>query len=144
MSCSLSTPGKDRIPIVREVGWAPGTVWTGAENLAPTGIRSPDRPARSHLLYWLSYPANDNHVKAIKSLHVHFLEGTVIIIWWYGHESLYKSSQTYSVLPVLCMWLSYGLYSGLKLIIAWYWEAERQLSEIWPCTATGGFSAEKG
>jgi len=27
---------------------APGPVWTVAENLAPTGIRSPDRPARSH------------------------------------------------------------------------------------------------
>ena len=25
----------------------PGPVWTGAENLASTGIRSPDRPARS-------------------------------------------------------------------------------------------------
>jgi hypothetical protein len=24
--------------------WASGPVWTGAENLAPTGIRSPDRP----------------------------------------------------------------------------------------------------
>ena len=30
--------------------------WTGAENLAPTGIRSPDRPARSESLYRLSYP----------------------------------------------------------------------------------------
>jgi len=29
-------------------GWVgPRPVWTGAENLAPTGIRSPDRPARS-------------------------------------------------------------------------------------------------
>jgi len=36
-------PGKTRYP---EVGWAPGPVWTGAENLAPTGIRSPDRPVR--------------------------------------------------------------------------------------------------
>jgi len=26
---------------------APGSVCTGAENLAPTGIHSPDRPARS-------------------------------------------------------------------------------------------------
>jgi len=26
--------------------WASGLVWRGAENLAPTGIRSPDRPAR--------------------------------------------------------------------------------------------------
>jgi hypothetical protein len=40
-------PGKDPVPIVQEAEWAPGPVWTGAENLAPTGIRSPDRPARS-------------------------------------------------------------------------------------------------
>jgi hypothetical protein len=33
-------------------------VWTGAENFAPTGIRSPDRPARSQSLYRLSYPAH--------------------------------------------------------------------------------------
>ena len=47
-------PGKDPVPVVQEAGWAPGTVWTGAENLAPTGIRSPDRPARSESLYRLS------------------------------------------------------------------------------------------
>jgi hypothetical protein len=52
-------PGKDPVPIVQEVGWAPVPVWTGAENIAPTGIRSPDRPARSQLLYRLSYPALD-------------------------------------------------------------------------------------
>ena len=51
------TPGKDLVPIVQEAGWASGPVWTGAENLAPTGIRSPDRPARRQSLYWLSYPA---------------------------------------------------------------------------------------
>jgi hypothetical protein len=34
------TPGKDPVPIVQEAGWAPGPVWTGAENLALTGIRS--------------------------------------------------------------------------------------------------------
>ena len=33
------TPGKDTVPIVQEAGWAPGLVWIGAENLAPTGIR---------------------------------------------------------------------------------------------------------
>jgi hypothetical protein len=40
------TPRKDPVPTVQEAGWAPGPVWTGAENLASTGIRSPDRPAR--------------------------------------------------------------------------------------------------
>jgi hypothetical protein len=38
---------KEVVPIVQEAGWAPGLVWTGAENLASTGIRSQDRPARS-------------------------------------------------------------------------------------------------
>ena len=31
-------------------------VWTSTENIAFTGIRSPDRPARSESLYRLSYP----------------------------------------------------------------------------------------
>ena len=39
-------PGKDLVPILQSAGWASGPVWTGAENLAPTGIQSPDRPAR--------------------------------------------------------------------------------------------------
>ena len=49
-------PGRDPVPIVREAGWAPGQVWTGADNLAPNGIRRPERPARSESLYRLSYP----------------------------------------------------------------------------------------
>jgi hypothetical protein len=31
----------------QEAGWAPGPVWTGAENFVPIGIRSPNRPAHS-------------------------------------------------------------------------------------------------
>ena len=49
------TPGKDPVSILQKAGWAPGPVWTGAENLAPTGIQSPDRPSRSQSLYRLSY-----------------------------------------------------------------------------------------
>jgi hypothetical protein len=41
----------------QEAGWAPGPVWTCAKNLAPTGIRYPDCPARSQSLYRLRYPA---------------------------------------------------------------------------------------
>ena len=52
------TPGKDLVPIVQEAGWAPGLVWIGVENLAPTEIRSPDSPARSESLYRLSYPVH--------------------------------------------------------------------------------------
>ena len=49
------TPGKDPVSIVQEAGWAPGPVWTGAKNLFPSEIRSPDGPARSESLYRLSY-----------------------------------------------------------------------------------------
>jgi hypothetical protein len=50
------TSGEDPVPIVQEAGWAPGPVWTGGKS-CPTGIRSPDRPARSQSLYRLSYNA---------------------------------------------------------------------------------------
>jgi hypothetical protein len=47
---------RNPVPIVQEAGWAPGRVWKGAEYFAPSGIRSPDRPARSKSLYRLRYP----------------------------------------------------------------------------------------
>ena len=57
MSRPIFVPGKDPVHIVQEAGWASGPVWTGAENLVPTGIRSPDRPARSQSLYRPRHPA---------------------------------------------------------------------------------------
>ena len=67
------TPGKDSVLIVQEAGWAPGPVWTGAENLAPTGIRSLDRPARSESLYRLSYPGPLFFVYSIQEISKHSL-----------------------------------------------------------------------
>jgi len=37
--------------MLQKAGWTPRQVWAGAENFAPTGIRSPDRPARRYSLY---------------------------------------------------------------------------------------------
>jgi hypothetical protein len=59
---SASSPGKGpRVPIVQKAGWAPEPVWIQMLRLLSPlpGIepRFPDRPARSHTLYWLSYPA---------------------------------------------------------------------------------------
>jgi hypothetical protein len=53
---AVFTPGKDPVPIVQEAGWAPWPVWMGVENLAHTGIPSPDHPALSESLYQLRYP----------------------------------------------------------------------------------------
>jgi hypothetical protein len=41
----------DPVPIIRKDMWAAGPVWTGAENLAPTSIRCPQRPALCESLY---------------------------------------------------------------------------------------------
>jgi len=50
-------PGNDPVPIVQEPGYAPGSIWTGAENLVPTGIQSLNCPARSESLYRVGYSA---------------------------------------------------------------------------------------
>jgi hypothetical protein len=63
----------------------PGPVWTGAASFSPTGIRSPDRPARSQSLYRLSYRAHTHFCILFKcclllkcivdSMGVNFCEG---------------------------------------------------------------------
>ena len=75
----LFTPGKDQVPIVQDADY-PGPVWTGAENLAPTGITSQDRPARSQSLYRLGYPAHSNveeHIEKCLNYHLLFRDGLI-------------------------------------------------------------------
>jgi len=38
---------RDPVRIVQEAGWSTGPIYTGAENLALIGFRTPDRPAPS-------------------------------------------------------------------------------------------------
>jgi len=44
-------PGNDPPLMVQETEWVPGVVCMGAENLALTGIRSPDCPASDYTDY---------------------------------------------------------------------------------------------
>ena len=76
----LFTPGKDPVFIVQEVGCATGPVWTGAENLAPTGIRSPVCPACSQSLYQLSYTAH--------SFNIEHGETSLIAHYYYEQEKI--------------------------------------------------------
>jgi len=55
---ALFTPGKDQVPIVQYTGWAQGRYGQVRKISPSTGIRSPDRPARSQSLYRLSYPTH--------------------------------------------------------------------------------------
>ena len=53
------TPGKDLVPILQEDGWATGPVWKDGKS-RPTGIRSPDRPARSSVAILTELPGPYN------------------------------------------------------------------------------------
>jgi len=49
------TPGEEpRYPLYRRLE-SPGPVWTGVENIAITGVRTANNPARRQSLYRLSY-----------------------------------------------------------------------------------------
>jgi hypothetical protein len=46
----------DPVPRLQEAKLASGPVWIDSQNLATSGVRTPDRPAHSKSLYRLSYP----------------------------------------------------------------------------------------
>jgi hypothetical protein len=48
---SRFAPWRNPVRFVQEPGWASERVWTGPDNLAFTGVRTVDRPARSKSLY---------------------------------------------------------------------------------------------
>ena len=73
------TPRKDPVPIVQKAGWASESVWIGAENLAPTGFRSPDFPGRSESLYRLRHP-DSNFIR----INYKFYN---LIFRYYGHRN---------------------------------------------------------
>jgi hypothetical protein len=60
--------------------WAPGTVWSGEENLATTGFRSPDRAARSESLHGIRYPGPTHTVISILILTFILIIIIIIII----------------------------------------------------------------
>ena len=80
-------PGKEtRYPSYRKLGGAPRPVWTGAKYLTSIGIRSPDRPVRSELLYRLRYPL-PHMIKVETAIpsnaRYHPIKFTAHIFWFY-------------------------------------------------------------
>ena len=64
-------PGNNRYPLYRRRGGPQGRFGQVRKISPPTGIRSPDRPARSESLYRLSYPGP--HIHEYNKLHYHFI-----------------------------------------------------------------------
>jgi hypothetical protein len=59
----------DLVSIVQDTGWDPLPAWSVAENFDPTGIRSPDRPARSQSQYQLCYPSPTKTLSSTLNIH---------------------------------------------------------------------------
>jgi hypothetical protein len=72
-------PGKTRYPLYRRLGGPQGRPGRVRKISPPTGIRSPDRPARSKSLYRLSYPGPHCEVNTLCS---EFTAGVKIAIFW--------------------------------------------------------------
>ena len=67
-SASLFTLGKDPVPIVQETVLASGSVWTGAENLAPPGFHSRTvQPVASH---YNDYATRSIHFEDLYTNHL--------------------------------------------------------------------------
>jgi hypothetical protein len=109
------TPGKDPVPIVHEAGWAPGPVRRGGRS-RPTGIRSPDRPARSQSLYRLSYRAHNRFRPAfIKP------RNKIQAMW----------VQTFRIYANKKRWFSVTVFRNLKICLVQYTSEYSKLYDIW-------------
>jgi hypothetical protein len=104
---------RDPIPIPQGPGWAPGSVLTGAENLAPSRIRSPDRsnPRRGEIFRarpdrsWSSPSLSYNGYRGPWMLTVH------------PHLVLRLRMSTVTSAPLLCQ----SWYVMVRLFPLPYW-----------------------
>ena len=98
-------PGKTRHVLYRRLG---GPVWKNEENLAPTGIRSPDLPAHCQSLYRLSYPAHAvmdyltlNHVTFQVLCHV---TQSSLMVWYVTTKQHVATSQRLEIQTTCTYW----------------------------------------
>ena len=71
-------PGKIRYPLYRRLSGLQGLSGRGEENLAFTGIRSPDHPVRTESLYRLRYPRSVIYIHTIYSIYIYI---NIQVVW---------------------------------------------------------------
>ena len=96
------TPGeKSRYPLYRRLGRPlGGAVWTGTENVAYIGIRSPDLPSRSESLYRLNRPGPPNLVVEVKSSN------------FVTEKNYFSSVRGTDCCQIFRAWINWGVYLG--------------------------------
>ena len=108
------------IPIVQGTVSSPGPIWTSAENLAPTGIRSPGRPALSESLYRLNYPGLPVRMRHTNMYYVFTWCVTMRVYSAECKNGLWATNLKKAVVPqswhILFCWL-YGLRKTTKCLM---------------------------
>ena len=88
-------PGKTRYPLYKRLGGPQGRSGQVRKISPPTGIRSPDRPARSQSLYRLSYPAHNIPDRFSKNTQISKFIFKKRVQWGGGTScSIWKDRQT--------------------------------------------------
>ena len=89
-----SPPVKTRYPLYRRLGGPQGRSGLVRKISPPTGIRSPDRPARRQSLYRLRYPAHDDtrysrHITYVRMLLTVTICQCFMSGWWHTAPIFY-------------------------------------------------------
>ena len=89
---SLFTPGKNPVSIVQEAGWAPGPVWTGAENLAPPPGFDPRtvRPVASRYTDYATWPTQDRVTSKLRLFDSFIHIYTYTTVWHMCVTDMFK------------------------------------------------------
>ena len=90
--------GRDLVPILLAVWWAPWTVWMGLENSAPTRIQSWDHPARSESLYRPRYPGPPHKLVKDSAAIIHHMYNVNVHV---SHKFLKK--RLHRIPPIICL-----------------------------------------
>ena len=125
----LFIPGKDPVPIVQEAGWAPGLVWTSAENLAPHRDSIPGPSRLYPVAIPTTLPGPHHHIIKwrISVWSTRFFSskrGNISVITWQLDESLhfphvteyYKNKISKKILTQL-----HSLYLNFHSILVLSW-----------------------
>ena len=157
------TPGKDPVLILQEAGWAPGPVWTGTENLAPTGFDSRIfQPVASRYTDWAIRPIRETFYKMfgrnhLQVMHILKIKKSLIVIgvfilyhWYYNHKKMKRFNILQSLRsghldeispPKFCKHVS---FSQFRAICAGGWSELTctQLISLWTHRTQLGRTAE--
>jgi hypothetical protein len=91
----LFIPGKDPVPIVQEAGWAPGPVWTGAENLGPLFDPRTTQPVASHYTHCATRPTVV--VVVVVVVVVALIKRNIFVVEWLVFPLVFGRSVSYII-----------------------------------------------